>query len=190
MREWWYHRTASTRRTPKKALPRMAVVVRGNLSWSLVLGGFVGFMALALVEGINFEPAKFSTVFSGLLVAICESWLLMEPAVIFVMIVLPRALDSAMTPTDKEEQRKAKEAKRRAKALDARGARPSCLACFSSLGGTGRSKPALSMPEKSRVTEPAWAREARAAASQTQTGPPKPNAKSPQGSSSSRKYVA
>ena len=32
MKEWWHYRTSSLRRTPKQALPRMAVVVRQNLS--------------------------------------------------------------------------------------------------------------------------------------------------------------
>ena len=36
MKEWWHYRTSSLRRTPKRALSRMAVVVRQNLSWLLI----------------------------------------------------------------------------------------------------------------------------------------------------------
>ena len=55
-------------------------------------------MALAMIYGIEIEDKKFRSVLSGWFVAIFETWLLAEPAVVFAIILLPRMLDRAMTP--------------------------------------------------------------------------------------------
>ena len=98
MKEWWHYRTSSLRRTPKQALPRMAVVVRQNLSWIFIFAAYFASLALVLAFGLNFEDAKYYSVLGGWAVSLGETWLLVEPSVVFVMIILPRLLDEAMTP--------------------------------------------------------------------------------------------
>ena len=98
MKEWWHYRTSSLRRTPKRALPRMAVVVRQNLSWLLIFIAYFASLALALVFGLSFEGVKYYSVLGGWAVSLGETWLLVEPTVVFIMIILPRFLDEAMTP--------------------------------------------------------------------------------------------
>ena len=98
MKEWWHYRTSSLRRTPKQALPRKAVVVRQNLSWLLNLAAYFASLALVLAFGLNIEDAKYHSVLGGWAVSLGETWLLVEPSVVFIMIILPRLLDGAMTP--------------------------------------------------------------------------------------------
>ena len=98
MKEWWHYRTSSLRRTPKQALPRMAVVVRQNLSWFLIFFAYFASLALVLAFGLSVEVVKYHSVLGGWAVSLGETWLLVEPAVVFVMIILPRFLDEAMTP--------------------------------------------------------------------------------------------
>ena len=62
---WWYHRTASLHRTPETALTRVAVMVRGHLSWCLIFAAYFGAMALVLVFGLNFEDVKYHSVLAG-----------------------------------------------------------------------------------------------------------------------------
>ena len=98
MKEWWHYRTSSLRRAPKQALPRKAVVVRQNLSWLLNLFAYVASLALVLAFGLNIEDVKYHSVLGGWAVSLGETWLLVEPSVVFIMIILPRLLDGAMTP--------------------------------------------------------------------------------------------
>ena len=98
MKEWWHYRTSSLRRTPMRALPRMAVVVRQNLSWFLIFFAYFASLALVLVFGLTFEDVKYYSVLGGWAVSLGETWLLVEPSVVFIMIILPRLLDEAMTP--------------------------------------------------------------------------------------------
>ena len=98
MKEWWHYRTSSLRRTPKQALPRKAVVVRQNLSWLLNLAAYFASLALVLAFGLNMEDVKYHSVLGGWAVSLGETWLLVEPSVVFIMIILPRLLDGAMTP--------------------------------------------------------------------------------------------
>ena len=98
MKEWWHYRTSSLRRTPKQALPRKAVVVRQNLSWLLNLFAYFASLALVLAFGLNIEDVKYHSVLGGWAVSLGETWLLVEPSVVFIMIILPRLLDGAMTP--------------------------------------------------------------------------------------------
>ena len=98
MKEWWHYRTSSLRRTPKQALPRMAVVVRQNLSWLLIFFAYFASLALVLVFGLSVEDVKYHSVLGGWAVSLGETWLLVEPSVVFIMIILPRFLDEAMTP--------------------------------------------------------------------------------------------
>ena len=65
MRQWWHHRTASLHRTPETALTRVAVMVRGHLSWCLIFAAYFGAMALVLVFGLNFEDIKYHSVLAG-----------------------------------------------------------------------------------------------------------------------------
>ena len=98
MKEWWHYRTSSLRRTSKQALPRMAVVVRQNVSWLLIFVAYFASLALVLVFGLSIEDVKYHSVLGGWAVSLGETWLLVEPSVVFIMIILPRFLDEAMTP--------------------------------------------------------------------------------------------
>lgn len=98
MKEWWHYRTSSLHRTPKQALPREVVVVRQNLSWLLNLAAYFASLALVLAFGLNIEDVKYHSVLGGWAVSLGETWLLVEPSVVFIMIILPRLLDGAMTP--------------------------------------------------------------------------------------------
>jgi hypothetical protein len=115
MREWWHHRTAGMRRTPKKALPRMVAVVRMNLAWCLNSSVFLASMILALVYGITFEAAKYHSVLVGWLVSLIETWLLVEPSVVFTIFILPKLIDKAMTPLDPAEAKRRRRLKRKRK---------------------------------------------------------------------------
>ena len=76
----------------------MAVVVRSNLSWLLIAAVFFGSLAAIFVFGIHFEDPKFFTVLLGWGGSLGVTWLVIEPFVVFVMILVPRLMDQAMTP--------------------------------------------------------------------------------------------
>ena len=76
----------------------MAVVVRQNLSWFLIFFAYFTSLALVLVFGLSFGDVKYYSVLGGWAVSLGETWLLVEPSVVFIMIILPRLLDEAMTP--------------------------------------------------------------------------------------------
>ena len=109
-------RTASLKkRVPKKALSKMAVVVRSNLSWLLIAAVFFGSLAAIFVFGIHFEDPKFFTVLLGWGGSLGVTWLMIEPSAIFVMVIVPRLVDKAMTPAGartKDQEAAAKKPKR------------------------------------------------------------------------------
>jgi len=98
MKAWWSHRTATLKRTPKKGLSKMAVVLRQNFSWFLIAFIFFASFAAAVVFGIHFEDPKYATVMISWGVTLMWTWLLIEPLVIFVTFIVPRLVDEAMTP--------------------------------------------------------------------------------------------
>ena len=98
MKAWWSHRTDPPRRAPKKALSTMAMVLRQNFSWFLIAFIFFGSFVTVLYFGLQFDERKYHTVLISWGVSLGETWLMIEPTVVMIMIALPQLVDRAMTP--------------------------------------------------------------------------------------------
>lgn len=100
---WYEYRTTGTKRTPKKAIKKNVVVLRGYLAWFLNLGAALTAIVLCVYYGIIFDYGKARSALHGWAWAFGETFLLVEPIVIGIIFVTPRLIDRAVLPDDARE---------------------------------------------------------------------------------------